>query len=87
MTKLQARIEWKKAKEAADKFEAMLASEVAYLTHGDKLKNVYSPIAWVRLCRMLHTLTYGMACMRLVFEGKTNGMAAVVPQIFNERQQ
>jgi hypothetical protein len=69
---LQLKVEWQKAREAADHLTGMLADEVSYLTDGDKLKNVYSPIAWIRLCRAISTLTAGMAVMRLVFEGKTN---------------
>jgi hypothetical protein len=68
----QITVEWKKARDAAERLTGMLADEVSYLTDGDKLKNVYSPIAWIRLCRAIATLTAGMAVMRLVFEGKTN---------------
>lgn len=69
---LKLKVEWEKARNAADRLTGVLADEVLYLTDGDKLKNVYSPIAWIRLCRAISTLTAGMAVMRLVFEGKTN---------------
>lgn len=69
---MEPQVEWEKAREAAAKLESLLSGEVAYLIEGNKIKNVYSPVAWVRMCRMLHTLTYGMAVMRMVYEGKTN---------------
>ena len=69
---MEPQVEWEKAREAAAKLESLLSDEVAYLTEGNRIKNVYSPVAWVRMCRMLHTLTYGMTVMRMVFEGKTN---------------
>ena len=69
---MEPQVEWEKAKDAAAKLESLLSDEVAYLIEGNKIKNVYSPVAWVRMCRMLHTLTYGMAVMRMVYEGKTN---------------
>ena len=72
MSQLKPKVEWEKAKQAAEKLESLLSDEIAYLVEGNKIKNVYSPVAWVRMCRMLHTLTYGMAAMRLVYEGKTN---------------
>jgi hypothetical protein len=56
---LQLKVEWQKAREAADHLTGMLADEVSYLTDGDKLKNVYSHIAWIRLCRAISTLTDG----------------------------
>ena len=70
--RLEPTVEWDKAKKAAAKLELMLSDEIAYLTQGNKLRNVYSPIAWVRLCRTMATLTAGMACNRLAAEGKTN---------------
>jgi len=71
-TDLQLKVEWDKARDAADHLTKVLSDEVSYLTDGDKLRNVYSPIAWIRLCRTISTLTAGMAVMRLVSEGKTN---------------
>lgn len=72
MSMMEPQIEWEKARVAAEKLESLLSDEVAYLIEGNKIKNVYSPMAYVRICRMLHTLTYGMAVMRMVYEGKTN---------------
>jgi uncharacterized protein YerC len=65
-------VEWDTAREAAERLMEMLVDEVGYLTHGGNLKNVYSPIAWIRLCRAISTLTNGMSVMRLVSEGKSN---------------
>ena len=69
---MEPHVEWEKARDAAVKLESLLSDEIAFLSEGNKIKNVYSPVAWVRMCRMLHTLTYGMAVMRMVHEGKTN---------------
>ena len=72
MSLMEPQVEWERAREAAAKLESLLSDEVAYLIEGNKIKNVYSPVAWVRMCRMLYTLTCGMAVMRMVYEGKAN---------------
>jgi len=69
---MEPQVEWEKARDAATKLESLLSDEVAYLIEGNKIKNVYSPMAWVRMCRMLNTLTYGMSVMRMIYEGKNN---------------
>lgn len=68
----QATIEWSRAGEAAHKLQAALASEISYLTDGINLRNVYSPIAWIRTCRAIRTVTDGMICMRLAAQGKSS---------------
>jgi hypothetical protein len=55
-SQIEPTVEWDKAREAAAKLEAMLSDEMSYLTNGNKLQNVYSPVAWVRLCRLLKGL-------------------------------
>jgi len=42
-------VEWATARTAARRLEGILTDEITYLTEGNKLQNVYSPIAWVRL--------------------------------------
>ena len=69
---IHPQMEWERARQAANRMEEMLADEISYLTHGGKLKNVYSPVAWIRLCRTIRTLTSGMVVMRLTFEDKSN---------------
>jgi hypothetical protein len=64
-------VEWATARTAARRLEGILTDEITYLTEGNKLQNVYSPIAWVRLCRTISTLTAGMVSMRMTFEGKS----------------
>lgn len=65
--------EWEAAQKAANRFERMLTGEIPYLNlHGNKLENMYSAIAWVRLCRTISTFTKGMVCVRMTIEGKSN---------------
>jgi uncharacterized protein YerC len=70
--RIEPTVEWDEAREAVAKLQAMLSEGMAYLSNGSRRKNVYSRIAWLRLCRLLSTLTAGMVCMRLVSEGKSN---------------
>jgi hypothetical protein len=65
-------VEWKAAQKATHRLQRMLADEIAYLIEDNKRQNAYSLFAWVRLCRAISTLTSGMACMRLTFEGRNN---------------
>lgn len=52
MSMMEPQVEWEKARQAAAKLESLLSDEVAYLIEGNKIKNVYSPVAWVRMCRI-----------------------------------
>src|ERR1039457_1918624 len=65
--------EWEATQKAADRIERMLTGKIFYVNHnGSKPQNMYSAIAWVRLCRTIRTLTKGMVCVRMSSEGKSN---------------
>lgn len=62
-------MDWEKAQKAAYKTASQLTSEVANI---DNLKDAYSPMAWINICRQLRVVTDGMTTMRLIAEGKNN---------------
>jgi hypothetical protein len=64
--------EWEAAQKAANRIEQMLAGEIPLNIDGNKLPNMYSPFAWIRICRPVSTLTKGMVCVRMTIEGKSN---------------
>jgi uncharacterized protein YerC len=65
-------VEWEVAQNAAYKLVQMLTDANSYVNRNDNKLNMYSPIAWVRLCGTISTLTAGMMCVRMTIEGKTN---------------
>jgi hypothetical protein len=66
---LLGNVDWEKARKAAFKMASQLTSEVANL---DNLKDAYSPMAWINICRQLRVVTDGMTTMRLIAENKDN---------------
>lgn len=66
---LLGNVDWEKARKAAYRMASQLTSEVATL---DNLKDAYSPMAWINICRQLRVVTDGMTTMRLIAEGKNN---------------
>jgi uncharacterized protein YerC len=66
---LLGNVDWEKARKAAYEMASQLTSEVANL---DNLKDAYSPMAWINICRQLRVVTDGMTTMRLIAEGKNN---------------
>jgi hypothetical protein len=63
--------EWEAAQNAAYKLVQMLTDENSYVNRNDNKLNMYSPIAWVRLCGAISTLTSGVMCVRMTIEGKS----------------
>lgn len=68
---VSAEVEWTAAKAGLDELHARLAAEITYLETTDAIRDAYSPITWVKMCRYLKHATEGMAAVRLSVEGKT----------------
>jgi hypothetical protein len=63
-------VEWQKARAGIEELRRLLDSEVIHLAQSDEIKNAYSPITWVKLCRAIRHVTEGMTAVRLATEGK-----------------
>ena len=75
---LEGSIDWERARKAAFGMAAQLTSEVANL---DNIKDAYSPMAWISICRQLRVVTDGMTTMRMIAEGKDNATISQQAQI------
>jgi len=75
---LLGNVDWEKARKAAYKMASQLTSEVANL---DNLKDAYSPMAWINICRQLRVVTDGMTTMRMIAEGKNNATISIEAQV------
>lgn len=65
-------VEWAQARKAAYEMASVLSKEVSALNEVPQIKDAYSPVAWVNICRQLRVVTDGMITMRLLAENKTN---------------
>jgi hypothetical protein len=64
--------DWKAAREAAVKLARLLTEGAEQRGQNHSFSNAYLPIAFFRCRKLINTLTSGMECVRLVFEGKSN---------------
>jgi len=66
-------IEWDSARKAAFDMANGLRGEIAALEAMESgIKDAYSPIAWLNICRQLRVVTDGMIVMRMLADGKSN---------------
>lgn len=64
-------VEWAQAQNGVAELKRLLDVELDRLQANPEIKNAYSPITWIKLCRSIHHLTEGMTAVRLSTEGMT----------------
>jgi hypothetical protein len=65
-------VEWDAAERGLADLQKALALEISQLQTHTEIRNAYSPITWLKLCRSIKHATEGMAAVRLSVAGKTN---------------
>ncbi|SRR5260370_34470209 len=65
-------VEWDAAERGLADLQKALALEINQLQTRSEIRNAYSPITWLKLCRSIKHATEGMAAVRLSVAGKTN---------------
>jgi len=78
-------VEWEQARAAIEQLRLILDSEVEYLANSDDIRNAYSPITWVKLCRQIRHVTEGMTAVRLATEGKSTPVIGAMTGIHPAR--
>jgi hypothetical protein len=68
---INADVEWDVARQGINQLKNLLDAEITYLGTDSTVRNAYSPLTWVRLCRTINHLTEGMAAVRLATNGYT----------------
>lgn len=64
-------IEWDHARRGLLELKSLLDAEISALSSTAEIRNAYSPITWVKLCRYIRHATEGMTAVRLSTEGKS----------------
>jgi hypothetical protein len=68
---VSATVEWAQAQTGVAELKRVVDVELDRLQAIPEIKNAYSPITWLRLCRSIHHVTEGMTAVRLSTEGMT----------------
>ena len=66
---ISATVEWGNANLGVKELQRLLEAEVTHLQSNPGIRNAYSPITWVKLCRSIKHVTEGMTAVRLSVEG------------------